>query len=124
MHEIVVDGETLKIEDVAKVARENAKVTISEKAKKRVKKSREILEKLIKENVVIYGVNTGFGALNNRTIPQKEIKQLQTNLIRSHSAGVGEPLATEIVRALMLLRINTLVKGYSGVRLETLGTLL
>lgn len=124
MHEIVVDGETLKIEDVVKVAREKAKVTISEKAKKQVNKSREILEKLVKEKAVIYGVNTGFGALNNRTISQADIKQLQTNLIRSHSAGVGEPLPTEIVRALMLLRINTLVKGYSGIRLETLETLV
>lgn len=124
MQEITIDGETLRIEDVAKVARNNVKVVIPEKVKRQVKKSRDFLEKLVKENHVIYGVNTGFGALNNRIISQEHIRQLQINLIRSHSAGVGEPLSKEIVRALMLLRANTLAKGYSGIRLETLETLV
>lgn len=65
-------------------------------------------------------MNTGFGALSNTRISPQEIKRLQTNLIASHSSGVGKPLSREIVRALMLLRINTLAKGYSGIRLETL----
>jgi histidine ammonia-lyase len=124
MHEVCIDGETLRIEDIVKVARENVKVAIPERAKKQVRKSREILEKLVRKNHVIYGVNTGFGALSNRIISQEEIEQLQFNLIRSHSTGVGEPLKTEIVRALMLLRANTLAKGYSGIRLETLETLV
>jgi len=124
MHEVRIDGETLTIEDVVKVARQNARVVIPEKVKGRVVKSREVLEKLVKEGRVIYGVNTGFGALSNRTIQPQEIEQLQSNLIRSHSTGVGEPLSTEIVRALMLLRANTLAKGYSGIRLETLETLV
>lgn len=124
MDEIAIDGETLRLEDVVKVARGNAKVVISEKVKKQVRKSREFLEKLVQDNHVIYGVNTGFGALNNRIIPQEQIEQLQINLIRSHSVGVDEPLTTEVVRALMLLRANTLAKGYSGIRLETLETLV
>jgi histidine ammonia-lyase len=124
MHEVNIDGETLTIEDVIKVARENAKVEIPEKVKNKVKKSREVLEKLVKENQIIYGVNTGFGALSNRIISLEEIKQLQSNLIRSHSTGIGKPLNTEVVRALMLLRANTLAKGYSGIRLETLETLV
>lgn len=124
MHEIIIDGETLSIEDVVKVAQDNTKVVIPEKVKKQVRRSRDFLEKLVKENHVIYGVNTGFGALNNRTIPQEQIEQLQINLIRSHSAGVGKPLTTEVVRALMLLRANTLAKGFSGIRLETLETLV
>jgi histidine ammonia-lyase len=120
MREVQIDGETLTIEDVVGVARENAKVSISEKAKKRVRKCRETLEKLVDKNQVIYGVNTGFGALSNIVIPPQSLKQLQANLIRSHSAGVGKPLRTDVVRALMLLRANTLAKGYSGIRLETL----
>jgi histidine ammonia-lyase len=124
MHEVHIDGETLTIEDIVKVARENWKVVIPEKVKSQVKKSRKVLEKLIKENQIIYGVNTGFGALSNIIIQPQEIKQLQSNLIRSHSTGVGKPLNREIVRALMLLRANTLAKGYSGIRLETLETLV
>jgi len=124
MHEVCINGETLTIEDIVKVARGNAKVVIPEKVKKQVKKSREALEKLLKENQTIYGVNTGFGALSNITILPDEIEQLQSNLIRSHSTSVGKPLSTEIVRALMLLRANTLAKGYSGIRLETLETLV
>jgi len=69
-------------------------------------------------------VNTGFGVLSNIKISPQEIKRLQTNLIGSHSSGVGKPLSREVVRALMLLRINTLAKGYSGIRLETLETIV
>lgn len=124
MHEVRVDGETLTIDDVIRVARGNAQVKISEEAKKKVKKSREALEKLVKEKHVIYGVNTGFGELSNVKISQDEIRELQLNLIRSHSVGVGKPLTTVVVRALMLLRANTLAKGFSGIRLETLETLV
>ncbi|MEM3700705.1 MAG: histidine ammonia-lyase [Candidatus Bathyarchaeia archaeon] len=124
MHEVHVDGETLTIEDVVKVARENAKVVILEKVKEKVKRSREVLEKLVKEGQIIYGVNTGFGALSNKIITPEENRKLQTNLIRSHSTCVGKNLSTEIVRALMLLRANTLAKGYSGIRLETLETIV
>ncbi|MGB9713870.1 MAG: histidine ammonia-lyase [Candidatus Bathyarchaeales archaeon] len=124
MHEVLIDGETLTIENIVRVARENAKVAIPEKVKKRVRKSREFLEKLVKKGQVIYGVNTGFGALSNVTISNQFLKQLQANLIRSHSTGVGESLSTDVVRALMLLRANTLAKGYSGVRLETLETIV
>lgn len=124
MPEVHIDGEKLTIEDVVKVTRKNWKVVIPEKVRKKVEKSREVLEKLVKENHVIYGVNTGFGALSNIVISPQEIKQLQLNLIRSHSTGIGKPLDTEIVRALMLLRANTLAKGYSGIRFETLETLV
>ncbi len=124
MHKVQIDGETLKIEDVVKVAYNKAEVVIPEKVKVRVKACREFLEKLLEKGEVIYGVNTGFGALSDAKISNKELKQLQTNLIRSHAAGVGRPLSTEVVRATMLLRANTLAKGYSGVRLEILETLV
>ena len=121
---VEVDGESLTIEDVVSVARGNAMVSIAEAAKKRVTRSREALQKMVKDGKVIYGVNTGFGALANTRIPAEEIRRLQVNLIRSHSAGVGEPLPTEVVRAAMLLRVNTLAKGCSGTRLKILQTLV
>jgi histidine ammonia-lyase len=124
VHQISIDGDSLTIEDVIAVARNGAKVALEERAKERVRESRRVLEKLFQENQVIYGVNTGFGQLSNIRIPVEETRQLQSNLIRSHSAGVGKPLDTETVRAMMLLRTNTLAKGYSGVRLVTLETLL
>jgi histidine ammonia-lyase len=124
MREVGVDGETLTVEDVVRVARESVKVVIPDEAKKLVRRSREVLEKLVSEDQVIYGVNTGFGALSSVRISREEIGELQSNLIRSHSSGVGEPLSTEVVRALMLLRVNTLAKGYSGIGLEPLETLV
>jgi len=125
MHkEVRVDGKTLTIEDVVEVAYGRARVSIPESVKLRVKKSRRLLEELLEKGETIYGVNTGFGALSNTQISREELKQLQTNLIRSHAAGVGETLGAEVVRATMLLRANTLAKGYSGVRLEVLETLV
>jgi histidine ammonia-lyase len=125
MHkEVQVDGETLTIEDVVEVAYGRAGVSIPESVKVKVKKSRRLLEKLLDKGETIYGVNTGFGALSSTPISGEELKRLQTNLIRSHAVGVGETLSTEVVRAAMLLRANTLAKGYSGVRLEVLETLV
>ena len=124
MQEIRLDGENLSIKDVVRVARQDMKVAIPEKVKDRVRRSREVLEDLVGRGQVIYGVNTGFGALSNIEISRQEISRLQSNLIRSHSSGVGDPLDSEVVRALMLLRVNTLVKGYSGIRLATLETLV
>jgi histidine ammonia-lyase len=123
MKKVRVDGETLTIKDVVAVARHNVKVEIPKKVKDKVKRCRSFLERLTKEKRVVYGVTTGFGALGNITIPSEDMRELQSNLIRSHSAGVGKPLDKDIVRAMMLLRVNTLAKGYSGIRLETLETL-
>ncbi len=124
MKKVHVDGETLTIEDVVAVARHNAKVEIPKKARDKVDKCRRFLERLAKERRVVYGVTTGFGALGSITIQPKDMRELQSNLIRSHSTGVGKPLDKDLVRAMMLLRVNTLAKGYSGIRLETLETLV
>ncbi|HRE11649.1 MAG TPA: aromatic amino acid lyase, partial [Ignavibacteria bacterium] len=80
--------------------------------------------KWIKNDEVIYGVTTGFGEFKDVKIPQKDIEKLQHNLIISHAAGVGEPLPKNIVRLMLLLRINSLVRGYSGVRLELVEQLI
>jgi len=121
---ISINGEKLTIEDVVAVARHNEKVTFSREVKERVARCRRILEELVKEKKIVYGVTTGFGALGSLIILPEDVKELQSNLIRSHSAGVGEPLNRDVTRALMLLRANTLVKGNSGIRIETLETLV
>jgi len=124
MRSVVIDGESLTTEEIISVAHNHAKVELSQKAKTKVKRNRQVLEQLMKKKKKIYGVTTGFGAFGNITIPLEKTPELQLNLIRSHSAGVGTLTSTEVVRAMMLLRANTLAKGYSGIRLETLETLI
>ena len=113
---IELNGNDLSIADVAVVARFEAKVTVSEVARKRVHNCRQLVETLVRKNIVAYGINTGFGALRNCIIPAEQVALLQKNLIRSHACGVGEPFPVEVVRAAILLRANTLVRGNSGVR--------
>lgn len=124
MHRVLIDGESLSVEDVVAVARENAFVVIPEPVKEKVCKCRLVLENLMKERKVIYGVTTGFGALGNVAVNPEDFRKLQINLVRSHSAGVGNSINREVTRALMLLRANTLAKGNSGIKLATLETLV
>ena len=117
---MIIDGHNLKISDVIDVARNRRRVEISKEAIEKIKKSRGIIEEIIREGKPVYGVNTGIGELENVRISRNEIKKLQENLIRSHACGVGEALEEEIVRGIMLLRLNSLAKGYSGVRCEVI----
>ncbi|MGC8585292.1 MAG: histidine ammonia-lyase [Thermoplasmata archaeon] len=119
MMTVIIDGNSLKIEDVINVARKGERVSISEKQKNIIIENRKKLEDLIAKQNIIYGVNTGFGDLVNVKISNEKILELQKNLIRSHSSGVGEYFDKEIVRAAMLIRANTLAKGFSGIRYET-----
>ncbi|MEF8874485.1 MAG: histidine ammonia-lyase [Candidatus Thermoplasmatota archaeon] len=121
---IEIDGEELTAEDVEKVARDFEEVKLAQESRKKVKSSREIVERKLDSEEDIYGINTGFGDLASVKIDKEETKALQENLIRSHASGVGEPLGEEVVRATMLLRANTLAKGYSGVRLVLIERLL
>ncbi|MBN1676910.1 MAG: histidine ammonia-lyase [Candidatus Thermoplasmatota archaeon] len=113
---VTIDGNTLSIEKVVRVAREMVRVKLSQTASESMRESRKALEKLVEDGRTIYGINTGVGELVDVRIPLDELMDLQVNLIRSHACGVGEPYPTEVVRALMLLRANALAKGYSGVR--------
>ncbi len=115
---MLIDGENLTIEDVIKVARRKEKVEIDKKVYEKVAESRKTIEKILEKGKPIYGVNTGFGELANVRISSDKIEKLQENLIRSHACGVGEALPEEIVRAIILLRLNSLAKGFSGVRYE------
>ena len=122
---IILDGNSLTIEEVARVARrEETDLQISEDAKGKIARSRKLVEDWVEHGKVIYGITTGFGEFANVTIPRDELRELQQNLLRSHAAGVGEPLAPEVVRAMLLLRANALAKGFSGVRLAVIEQLL
>ena len=111
------DGMTL--EDLAAVARHGAHVTLTRDAIKRIRSSRQLVDRWVKENRVIYGITTGFGALSDISISAKDTRKLQENILMSHSSGVGAPLEPEIVRATMALRIKDLARGHSGIRLKT-----
>ncbi len=122
---ITLDGNSLTIDDVARVARrEETDIRISEEAIEKIARSRQLVDEWIERDEVIYGVTTGFGEFANVNIPHDELRQLQQNLLRSHAAGVGEPLVPEVVRAMLLLRANALVKGCSGIRLVAIEQLL
>lgn len=115
----VLDGESLTIEDVVRVARHLAvPVSLRPAARRALVQSRGRVEQAIKSNQTIYGINTGFGKLANVRIPPHQLDQLQANLIRSHASGLGNPLPVPVVRAVMLLRANVLLRPTSGVRPE------
>lgn len=124
MQKVIIDGNSLTLQDVINVARNNFTVKLSEEAIERVKKSRELVDRFVDNEKVVYGITTGFGKFSDVVISKEESEQLQTNLITSHSCGVGNPLDEEIVRAVMLLRANALAKGFSGIRLSTLEKLI
>ncbi len=121
---IEIDGENLKIEDVVKVARFGERVKIAESSISKVLKSREVIDRILKEDKVVYGINTGLGELVKVKIPKNEARELQINLVRSHASGVGRYMDDEIVRAAMVIRANSLLKGFSGVRLEVIEMLV
>ncbi|GIN90984.1 histidine ammonia-lyase [Siminovitchia terrae] len=113
-------GEPISLEDLVAVSRFKAKVELSDKYRQRVLASRQLVEKWIEEKRVMYGVNTGFGALSSKMIMPEETVQLQKNILLSHATSVGTPLKEEEVRAVMLMVFQNLGQGYSGVRLEIL----
>ena len=113
---IVLDGESLTPEEVAAVARHDRPVTIADSAREAVRESRARVEDVLDSGETVYGLNTGFGQLVTEHIPECDRERLQTNLIRSHASGVGRDLERAEVRAMLLTRINALVKGYSGIR--------
>lgn len=121
---IELNGTDLTLEDIINVAYKGYKVALTDDAKEKVEKSREIVDNIVNNNKVVYGITTGFGKFSDVVISGEECKTLQRNLIISHSCGTGEKFPKEIVRAIMLLRANALSKGYSGIRLSTLETLI
>jgi histidine ammonia-lyase len=113
---VVLTGADLSVDDVEAVARHGAEAVLDPAARSRMERSRAVVEALVDEGAVVYGLTTGFGALADRSIGRADVERLQENLLVSHAAGVGEALPREIVRAMLLLRANTLALGYSGAR--------
>jgi histidine ammonia-lyase len=113
---IVLTGADLTIADVEAVARHGAQAVLDIHARARMQEARDVIEQLVAEGAVVYGVTTGFGALADRSIAAADVERLQENLLMSHAAGVGEPLPRDVVRAMLLLRANTIALGHSGAR--------
>lgn len=121
---ITINGNDLTLDDVICVARHREGVQIAEAAKENVRKSREYVDRLVQEERVVYGITTGFGKFSDVSISKEETEQLQKNLIVSHACGTGPLFPEETVRAIILLRANALMKGYSGIRLSTIEALV
>lgn len=121
---VVLDGNSLSLDALADIADASTPVSLAESARERVDRARQVVERVASGDAPVYGINTGFGALAERAIPRDSLGALQLNLLRSHAAGVGDPLPARAVRASMALRANVLAKGFSGVRGETLDLLL
>jgi histidine ammonia-lyase len=121
---IEIDGARLSLQDVVKVARYQEKVSISKEGTEAIQACRKNLETIVATDRPVYGINTGFGIFADRRIPRSDSAKLSRNLIVSHAVGTGPDLPEEVVRAAMLVRANTLSKGYSGVRIEIVQTLL
>jgi histidine ammonia-lyase len=111
------------LDDVRQVVYERRPVLLQPEARASVERARSVVDHLVENEIVVYAVNTGVGHLADLHIPQADVQKLQLNLVRSHSAGVGEPLSQEVTRAMMLLRANSLAKGFSGVRPVVIDTL-
>jgi len=124
MGEVYINGSDLTLDQVIMVSRQGYKVVLEDDAKNRVLNSRKIVDKIVNQGRVVYGITTGFGKFADVTISQEKSKSLQRNLILSHSCGCGPKFDIETVRAMMLLRANALAKGFSGIRLSTLNTLI
>ena len=127
MNEIVLDGENLTFEQVIAVSfgkPNEPRVVLSEKAKEQVGRSARAVQKLLQRGEIAYGITTGFGAFKDRIVSPEESDELQKNIVMSHAVGVGDPFDVPTTRAIMLIRANTLARGFSGIRLETLELLL
>ena len=123
MNKVLITGEDLTLDEIVSVCRGNAQVEISQEAREKVQASRQVVDDLIAEEKVVYGITTGFGKFSDVVISQDQCKELQKNLIITHAVGAGDPFSRDIARGIMLLRINNLSKGFSGIRMETLQTM-
>ena len=112
---VQLDGNTLSPAEVYAVASENIEIKLSEDSWNRIVKSRKVVEDILESGDVVYGINTGFGSLVDTNISNEHLQDLQLNLIRSHATGLGDPMSRPAVKAMMVARINSFAKGFSGV---------
>ncbi|MBX3289656.1 MAG: histidine ammonia-lyase [Acidobacteria bacterium] len=127
MTEIIIDGESLTFEQVLAVAYGKPgepRVVLAECAKKKVERAANAVDTLLERGEIAYGITTGFGAFKDKIISREQVEELQRNIVLSHAVGVGDAFDTATVRAIMLIRANTLARGFSGIRPETLELIL
>ena len=124
MNSVVITGHDLTLEAFVAVCREGVQVELSVEARNNILASREVVDRLVEDEAVVYGITTGFGKFSDVSISHDECKLLQKNLIITHAVGAGEPFENAVVRGMMLLRVNNLAKGFSGVCLSTVETLI
>lgn len=121
---IELTGNTLTINQLKEILYGDKKVTIAKESLEKVKASRVAVDKIVAGNESVYGINTGFGKFSNVKIAEENVAELQLNLIRSHACGGGDPFPPIVSKAMMVLRLNALIKGYSGVRVEVIELLM
>ena len=121
---MILDGNSLTLDSIYAELNEPSQLELSDESKKLVNKSRAVVENVLQTGDTVYGVNTGFGRLANQRISSDNLRQLQVNLLRSHAAGTGDFLSQKTVRLILLLKINSLLRGYSGIRLEVIEALM
>src|SRR3954469_3652057 len=121
---VFLDGASLTLDQLLAIADRGEAVALTDPARDRVRASRAVVERRAKGDEPAYGINTGFGSFAEVKIAPDALETLQLNLLRSHAAGVGDPLPVRAVRATMALRANVLAKGFSGIRVETLEALI
>ena len=121
----VISPRGLLLSDIKKIISEQLNIKLSEESIIRIKKNRDFLNnKLIDNNQIYYGINTGFGSLCNKLISNRELKKLQVNLVKSHACGAGKEIDLSIVKLMLLLKVNALSMGFSGVKLNTVEKLI
>lgn len=121
---LLINGDTLTVDEAYGVAADRIRVGLAPKARERMLRTRAVVDDIVRRNEVVYGVTTGFGKLSEVAIPPDKLAQLQVNVVRSHTSGVGDRLPEREVRAMMLLRANVIAKGYSGARPELVDLIL
>jgi histidine ammonia-lyase len=119
-----LNGQQLTLQQIADVVQGKYAVTLAAEARQRVEEARRVVEQIVAQKRTVYGVNTGFGKLSDVSIDQADLRQLQLNLVRSHSCGLGDPLSEQEARAMLLLRANVLATGFSGARPLVIETLI
>jgi len=124
MKTIFLGAEGMTLENLIAIARNGAKVKLTADAGKQIQKSRHLIERWVQDEVSVYGITTGFGALSDVAISKADTRRLQENILMSHAAGVGRPFDEETVRAILALRIKDLARGHSGIRLSTVQQLV
>lgn len=124
MTPLTIDCSPITIDDVIRVATQGQRVEIGTEAVEAMNRSRAVVERCLVSGDVVYGVTTGFGKLADHAIAPADVARLQRNLIRSHSSGAGSPLPEAVVRAMILLRVTSLARGYSGIRSSTVQSLV